>query len=151
MEGSWFQFEEGTTALIPEENVLMDTENAWISVRQLSAGFGTMLTSGVESIPDQAGWALNARSLHSKAGARFRARHLLNLAKRLFSNRQLSVFFGMLPRVWSPTESHPPRAPDHPLPAGLRHDAGRRWVRPTAPPKPFAHTKKAVAPVTDPG
>jgi len=142
LEGSWSQFEEGTTALIPEENVLMDTENAWISVQQLSAGFGTMLTSGVESIPDQAGWALNAHSLHSKAGAhfrrrhsqrpdktmvfkpatfcgfrndadsgaRFQARHPLNLAKRLFSNRQLSVGFGMLPRVWSPTGSHP-RAP----------------------------------------
>jgi hypothetical protein len=52
----------------------MDTENAWISFRQLSAGFGTMPTSGVESIPDQAGWALNARSLHSKAGAHFRRR-----------------------------------------------------------------------------
>jgi hypothetical protein len=35
---------EETLALIPEENVLMDTEKAWISVRQLSAGFGTMLT-----------------------------------------------------------------------------------------------------------
>jgi len=35
---------EKTLALIPEENVLMDTEKAWISVRQLSAGFGTMLT-----------------------------------------------------------------------------------------------------------
>jgi hypothetical protein len=35
---------EETLALIPEESVLMDTEKAWISVRQLSAGFGTMLT-----------------------------------------------------------------------------------------------------------
>jgi hypothetical protein len=35
---------EETLALIPEENVLMDTENAWSSVRQLSEGFGTMLT-----------------------------------------------------------------------------------------------------------
>jgi len=36
---------EETLALIPGENVLMDTEKAWISVRQLSAGFGTMLTT----------------------------------------------------------------------------------------------------------
>jgi hypothetical protein len=40
---------EETPALIPEENVLMDTEKAWISVRQLSAGFGTMLTAGAQS------------------------------------------------------------------------------------------------------
>jgi len=52
LEGSWSQFEEGTTALIPEENVLMDTENAWISVRQLSAGFGTMLTVALASKQD---------------------------------------------------------------------------------------------------
>ena len=38
---------EETLALIPEENVLMDTEKAWISVRHLSAGFGTMLTEKV--------------------------------------------------------------------------------------------------------
>jgi len=37
---------EETLALIPEENVLMDTETAPISVRQLSVGFGTMLKKG---------------------------------------------------------------------------------------------------------
>jgi len=36
---------EETLALIPEENVLMGMEKAWSSVRQLSAGFGTMLTA----------------------------------------------------------------------------------------------------------
>jgi len=41
---------EETLALIPEENVLMDTEKAWISVRQLSAGFGTMLTSNGSNV-----------------------------------------------------------------------------------------------------
>jgi hypothetical protein len=35
---------EEMLALIPEENVLSDAEKAWISIRQLSAGFGTMLT-----------------------------------------------------------------------------------------------------------
>jgi transposase len=35
---------EETLVLIPEENVLMDTGNAWISARQISAGFGMMLT-----------------------------------------------------------------------------------------------------------
>jgi len=36
---------EEALALIPEVNVLMDTEKAWISVRQLSTGFGTMVTN----------------------------------------------------------------------------------------------------------
>lgn len=35
---------EETLALIPEENGPMDAEKPWIPVRQLSAGFGTMLT-----------------------------------------------------------------------------------------------------------
>jgi hypothetical protein len=35
---------EEKLSLIPEENVPTDTEKAWISVRQLTAGFGTMLT-----------------------------------------------------------------------------------------------------------
>ena len=38
-----------TRALIPKENVPMETEKAWISVRQLSPGFGTMLTTGVST------------------------------------------------------------------------------------------------------
>jgi hypothetical protein len=37
---------EETQALIPEENVLTEMEKPWISVRQLSVGFGTMLLRG---------------------------------------------------------------------------------------------------------
>lgn len=57
---------------------------------------------GVEAIPDQAFWALNARSIHSKKEERLALTSeedtSRNLTKRWFSNRQLSVGFGTVRR-----------------------------------------------------
>jgi len=57
---------------------------------------------GVEAIPDQAAWALNARSLHSteekKLALAFEEDTPRNLTKPWFSYRQRSVGFGTVMR-----------------------------------------------------
>ena len=57
---------------------------------------------GVEAIPDQACWALNARSIHSKKEEKLaltsEENTPRNLTKPWFSKRQLSVGFGTVLR-----------------------------------------------------